>query len=548
MSHKKFGLGCITVLGAAIALGVGGRYLSRQVLGKELTPLDAARVIPDEALFTTFVETDSEKWSEVKGMVNQQSQNILETQIEKFETELSTELTDFDYQKDIQPWLDGAMFAFVGEDIVDSNADADVLVILGVKNKLKANNFAKKLQAKSQAKLQESKYKRIKITESTTKNNELAISALIGNRLLLAEERDTIKRAIDAYKEDSSLASDSQTKKVFEQKLDKGTSLAQIYFPNYPQLISQGMNIDPDVPNLYSELMSVYTSIESTTMTLGVESQGLHVQSVTKLNSDEFSKYITPNKSKLLKRFPDRTVAVVSGSGISQFWSQLLVFLKQNRDTGRYLNLAKLGVRQATNLDLESDIFNWMDGEFAFGIVTTSKSLHPQFDLNYSAGLILETSQPELAQKTLIALENSLQRNFAIAPTQNKIDKKAVTQWQAPGVEVALNYGWLDKNNLLFAWDDFTFESISQSSKQSLAKSESFEAITKKIPDRNLGYFYLDVAQVMNTVNQLPIPQSNPETEEMLAFLNSLDAIASYATMPDKRTAQQDVFVMFKDN
>ena len=547
MSSKKFGLGCITVLGAAIALGVGGRYLSRQILGKELIPLDAAEVIPDEALFATFVETDSEKWSEVKGLFNQQSQKIIETEIEELETELSTELAGFDYQQDIQPWLDGAMFAFLGEDFdADTDADADVLIVLGIKNKLKADSFAKKLQEQSQAKLQQSKYKGIRITESTTKDNELTVSALIGNRLLLAEERDTIERAIDAYKEDTSLASDSQTKKVFEQKLDRGTTLAQVYFPDYGELIAGAMNIDPDVPNVYSELMSVYDSVESTTMSLGVESQGLRWRSTTKLNSDEFSEYITPSNSKLIERFPENTVAVVSGSGISQFWSQWLVFLKQNRDTGRYFDLAKLSVRQATNLDLESDIFNWMDGEFAFGIVTTPKSLHPQFDLNYSAGFIFETSQPELAQKTLTALEDSLQRYLAIAPTQNKINKTAVTQLQAPGVEAALNYGWIDDNNLLFAWDDFTFESISQSRKQSLAKSESFKAITKKIPDRNLGYFYLNVAQIMNTVERLPIPRSNPETEEMLTFLNSIDAIASYATMPDKRTARQDIFVMFK--
>ena len=545
MSSKKSGFGCLSMLGVAIALSVGGHYLSRQVLGKELTPIDAARVIPDEALFATFVETDSQKWTEVKELVNQPSQKIIETQVEKFEAELATELTNFDYQKDIQPWLDGAMFAFVGEDIVDS--DADVLIVLGIKNKLKANNFVKKLQEKSQVESTESKYKGIKITESITQDNDVTISALIGSRLLLAESKDTIERAIDAYKENTSLASDEQTKKLFEQKIDTGTTLAQIYFPNYGELISEGLKLDPNVPNLYSELMSVYASVESSTVALGVESEGLRVRSVTKLNSDELSKYVTPSKSKLLKRFPDRTVAVVNGSGIGQFWSQLLVYLKQNRDTSRYLNLAKLGVRQSTNLDLESDIFNWMDGEFAFGIITTPKSLHPQLNLGYSAGLILETSQPEKARKTLSQLETSLQKHLEIVPTQNKINKKAVTQWKAPGVDGALNYGWLDKNNLLFAWDNFTFESISKSGKESLVKNDSFKAITKKVPDRNLGYFYLDVTQVMNTINKLPVDRTNSEAEAMLALLNSLDAIASNVSMPDKRTARQDIFVMFKN-
>ena len=544
MTSRKFNLGCISVLGVAIALGFGGRYLSRQVLGKELTPIDAAQVIPNQALFAAFVETDSQKWSEVKGLVNARSQKIIETQIDRLQASIAAESADFDYQQDIQPWLDGAMFALVPEDV--NQYDSDVLIVLGIKNKLKANNFVKKFQKKSQAELQESKYKGIKIVESTTKNNNLTVSALIGNRLLLAEEKEIIEGAIDAHKEDAAWADDAQTKAVFEQKLDVGTNLAQAYFPKYGEFINQGMEVDPDLPSLYSDLMSIYASVESATTALGVESQGLRWRSTTNLNSDEFSKYVTHSKSSILKRFPDRTVALVSGSGISQFWSQSLVFLKQNRDTSRYLNLASLGIRETTDLELESDIFNWMDGEFALGIVNTPQPLHPQLDINYSAGLVFETSQPEKAQQTLAKLENSLQQNLAIAPTQNKINQKTVSQLRAPGTDGALNYGWLDENHLLFAWDDFAFESIG-GSKQPLAKSKGFKAMTKKVPDRGFGYFYLDVAQVMTTVNQLPIVQSDPDAETILPFFNSVKAIGSNVTMPDKRTAQQDVFVMFKN-
>ncbi|MDJ0588594.1 MAG: DUF3352 domain-containing protein [Pleurocapsa sp. MO_226.B13] len=544
MSSKKSGFGCLPMLGIAVTLFFGGRYLSRQVLGKELTPLDAAKVIPDRALFATFVETDSQKWSQVKALGNDRSQEILESQIEKIEAELASELPNFNYQKDIQPWLDGAMFALVTEDTT-RYYNGDVLVVLGIKNKLKANSFVQKLQQESQAELTESKYKGIKITETNSEGNDVTVSALIGSRLLLAEERETIEQAIDAYKENSSLASDAQTKKVFEQPLNKGTNLAQIYFPNYGELISSAISSLGN-SNLSSELLSMHTSVESVVMGVGVESQGVRLQSLTNFGDDELSQYVVPSKSKLLKRFPDRTVASIEGSGIAQFWEQFLVYLKQNRDTSRYLNLASLALRESTDLNLESDIFNWMDGEFVFGVITTPTSLHPELELNFSTGLIIETSQPEKAKKTLTKLENSLQRNLAIAPTQNKINKKAVTQWRAPGVDGALNYGWLDKNNLLFTWDDFTFDSISKSRKKSLVKNKTYKAITKKVPNKNLGYVYLDVSQIMATVNQLPIPQSDSDAEAAMAFLNSLDAIASNITMPDKYTVQQDVFVMFK--
>ena len=546
MGSKKSGLGCIPIIGIAIALGLGGRYLSRQVLGKELTPIDAAEVIPNDAIFATFVETDVKKWSQVKALGNSQSQKILETQIEKLQAEISSEAGDFDYERDIQPWLDGAMIAFISEDFAYPSADP--LVVLGIKNKLKANDFVKQFQTLSEATLKESKYKGIKITESISQNNDLTISALIGNRLLLAEEKEVIEQAINAYKDDTSLADDPQNKKVFEQELDAGTTLGQVYFPNYGESVAKAIASKSNSPNLNSELLSIYTSIESSVIALGVEPQGLRLQSITKFTGSEFGSSFTPNKSNLLKRFPDRTIASINGKDISQLWEQVLVFLKQNRDTSRYLNIANLSVRQTTKLNLESDIFNWMDGEFALGIISTPKSLHPDLKINFSAGLILETSQPEKAKETLAKLEDSAKQHLKIFPRQNKISKKAVTRWRTPGVDGGLNYGWLDKNNLLFTWDDFAFESISQSRKKSLAKSKSFKAMSKKLSDDNSGYLYIDVAQMMTVVNQMPIPKSNPDAEKMIALLNSLEAISSTVTMPDKYTAQQDLYILFKEN
>lgn len=542
MSRKKSGLGCLPLMGIAIALLVGGRYLSRQVIGKELTPSDAAEVISDKAMFAAFVETDLEQWSKITELGNSKSQQLIAGQIEKFKTEIDLESADFSYQKDIQPWLDGAMFASIPGD--GGISDPEMLVVLGVKNKLKAYKFLKKIEAETE--LVESKYKGVKITEAKG-GKEDTISALIGNRLLLAEERDIIEQAIDTYKdkEDKSLADNQQ---ILKQKIDTGDSLTKVYIPNYGKLIADAIAQDPQIPAASAELLSVLNSVDSIVMGFGVEKQGLRFQSVTQFNSDELTAHFKANPSKILKRLPDNAIAVVNGNGINVFWEQFVAQIKQHRDTSRYFNLAKLGTRQTANLDLETDIFNWMDGEFAIALTDSPKSSNPQFNLGLSGGIILETSQPNKAKETIGKLENSLQKNLAVVPQQKKINQQTTTQWRVNGTSGGINYGWLDKNHLLFAWDDSTFESFSESGKKPLAKNKSFQAMTKQLPKKNAGYLYIDVAQIMQATENFPLAKSASEAEIAMALLNSIEAVGSTVTMPDSSTSQQDLFIMFKDN
>ena len=540
MSLKKSGFGCISLLGIAAVLFVGGRYISRQFLGRQLTPVSAGEVIPERAVLAGFVTTDSQPWSQIEKLGNARTQEILNTQLKDLETELFKDFEEFDYQQDIQPWLDGAMFALVPEKTTVS--EPDLLMVLGIKNKLKARKFFKEIQQDSQVELQRSKYKGIEITESASADNTI-VFALLGSRLLLSEDRSLIEQAIDSYKEKLSLASNFPN--LLQEKLDTGNGLARIYIPSYNELISQasasGNNFN--LPWQLSRLQPM----ESIAVGFGVEDAGLRLQSVIKFDPDRAEASFFPSKGKILNRFPDNTVALISGSGIDEFWTQVITLLKQDPELSKYFNFAQSSFRQSTNIDLEAELFNWMDGEFALGIVTTPESLIPELDVGLNAGIVLETSQPDAAKSTLTKLESSLQQYLAIAPSQNKINDKAVTQWQAYGVPGVLNYGWIDKNNLLFAGDKSTFESVSKSNKSPLAKSKKFQAMTQKLPGKNSGYLYVDMAQVMEIFKQLNTPESDPETESAIALFDSIQSVGSSVTMPSKNTTQQDLFILFKN-
>lgn len=222
--------------------------------------------------------------------------------------------------------------------------------------------------------------------------------------------------------------------------------------------------------------------------------------------------------------------------------------MKQDQVISKNLNLAKLSLQQMADLNLEEDIFNWMDGEFALGIVTNPKSLTPELDIDLSGGIILETSQPDKAKQTLAKLETTLEKHLSLTVNNNKINNKTVTQLRANGELDSLNYGWLDNNKLLLAWGDSAFESISESKQSSLVNNQNFKAMAQKTSGNNSGSVYIDVPQIMAIVNQFPVTESDPEAQNAIAILNSIQSVGSTVTMPDKRTNQQDLFILFKDN
>jgi hypothetical protein len=123
MTSKKYGCGCLPILGLGIALTFAGLYFFN---GKELTPLEG---------------------------------------------------------EDIKPWLGGAMFAM----LPDQDKD-DLLVIFGVKNKLKAYNFLQKLEKQEKQPIEKIDYQGITIFENTNLQKDFSYAALIDNKIILARE------------------------------------------------------------------------------------------------------------------------------------------------------------------------------------------------------------------------------------------------------------------------------------------------------------------------------------------------------------------------
>lgn len=444
------------------------------------------------------------------------------------------------YQQDVKPWLGGVMIAILPEQL-STKKDENLLVVVGIKNKLKARKFVKKLEKENQGDWQERKYKGITITEATNQSNEIVSSALLGNKLAISNNQRIIEKAIDTYKGESSLASEPSAKEVLSQKLTIANPVAQVYFTNFDYIIEQVSQ-----ENISAAALAELQQLESVVIGVGIKKEGIHIQSTTSLKAETENSNLPSTDSKILTKLPKNTIAAINGQNINQIWSTTAKQIETDRDLRRVLDMGRLSFNYGTGLDLDKDFFSWMDGEFALGFMTTKKEIIPELGIGLESAFIIETSNPQKAKDTLKQVEKSLQSNLGINSQQKKIaNKQTITEWRIPQNGFSLAHGWVDKNYLVLSIGDSIFESMHNSAKNSFDRSEKFTTITKKLPNNNLGYFYIDMNQAMSIVNKLP-NRNNNISPEATTILNSLSGIGATATMPDKSTNQLDVLVLFK--
>jgi hypothetical protein len=510
MSVRKSGRNYLPIVGVGIAIAAGGYYLcDRFLFGRELTPLTAAEIIPKEAVAIGYISTEAKDWSQLQQIGIPHS--LLKTNLDRAKDELFSN-TNITYEGDIQPWLGGAAIAI----LPTSQSKNNTLLIFGIKNKLQAYNFLKKLEKEPDRVFKQTEYKGITITESSSSSEQIACTALLDSRLIAASDRAAVEEAIDVYKGESSLASNDEAKQLLTKPLNLKHSLAQIYFIDYGKLLQNLATMGATTPVNNLQL----NSIKSLAIGVGTEEKSLHFQAMTKFDPQTFPLDLSPSKGQIISQFPDNTLAFSNGHKIDRFWSSIATQLEKMPETSTSLNQTRSQLKLTTGIDLDKDIFGWMDGEFALGILPTQSAIIPELGMGLGGAFAIETSNSTTAKATLAKLENLMQKGSGIVFNQKNIDGKTMMQWRDPSSNVALSYGWLKDNRLVLTIGDAVAESIANSKTNSLDRNSKFGAIVKQLPSANLGYFYFDLEPFVSAFNRLP--DFEPRMTRSHAILASL--------------------------
>jgi hypothetical protein len=543
LPKKKVNWALVGIAGAVVVIG-GGAYIAwKQFGGKELTTEQAAEIIPQDTLMAVYISTDSQDWSKLDKFGTPKAREIITKGLESLKKQ-ALEPEKLNFEQDIQSWMGNIVFAYPAgtQTAVDNE---NFLVICGIKNKIKALEFANKLKSQSKSEVKESEFKGEKIFESKSNSGSTVnYYSILGDNIVFTTERKQLEKAIETFKGAPSIADKSEVKELFAKGTDIVNPIAQLWITDYAKFAKQIAANTPDGSELPPEALAQADKIKAMEVSVGIVDTGFHFQSAVKIDPSLVPTSYQQSKNKLISQFSANTILAVNGQGISDNWQYLLEQFKNNAQFQESLAQARNSFQQSMQMDLDKDVIGWMNGEFAFAIVEAKQGAAASYGMGGS--MILETSDRAKAENTLKKIDDLIgaQSGGFIAKQDKDVGGKKVTEWAiAQQNSALLAYSWIDNNSLAVSMGTPIDEAIGLG-KGALKDSENFKTIVSSLPSNNYGYFYVDIDKFMGVASRLGFTATIPE--DVSAFIASTSSFGGTATLPDKTTSKMDMYLNLK--
>ncbi len=539
-SKSKF---LIPAVGTAVVVAAGiaaYMYFKSGPTGDVSGALASAKIVPNEAIMATYISTDPKIWAKLQQFGTPEAQKVVARGLQNFNQEVLND-SNISYEKDLEPWVSGVMIAMMPQTAAKSVQNAqppaqelnNILMVVGIKDKISALNFANKLKSQKGVTSKEIDYKGEKITETTGKSTPTYSAVLNNTYLVLAPQKLAVEHAIDTYKGEPSFASKEGANNILTKGVDLENTLAQIYVPNYTDMIQKATQLPPQTRAQLKQVKSMVAGV-------GLDNVGVRMKA--QANLDPLVKFPYQNTdSRVVSQLPADTFAMVSGQGISTWWSAL-VESKDYPDLNQALQQMRAQTK-SVNIDLDKEVFGWMNGEFAVAAIpSTPAVLAP---VGFGAAFVFHTSDRQTAESTFTKLD-TLAKSQQVNIAQRNISGKDVTEWQIPLQGALLTHGWLDQDTVFVALGGPVADALTAPKNQSLDSSENFKVVAGSLPKPNGGYFYLDMDKTMSLVNRFYSTPHQPISPEASTILNSIRGLGVTATSPDKSTSRMEMLLALK--
>ncbi|WP_414544469.1 DUF3352 domain-containing protein [Nostoc sp. CCY0012] len=543
----------IPAIGATVLVvgGVAAYMYFKGPSGDSSGALGSAKLVPSTALMATYITTDPQAWAKLDQFGTPELQKLLAKGLEDFKQDFSA--ANISYEQDIQPWVGGVMLAVLPANptkLAQSSQpnsspqrqpEPNILMVVGIKDKLNALSFANKLKSQKGVKVQESNYKGETITETTGNSRPTYSAVLNNNHLVVAPERQAVENAIDTFKGQPSFANQEGANAILTANADVQNILAQVYIPDYAGMVQKLVAANPQSSQLPPQSLAQLKQIKSVVALVGVDDQGLRMKAIANLDPqlNKFEYQTTP--ANIVKQLPSDTFALITGNGISRSWTTIIEESKDYPEFNQIVQQVR-GQLKFVNIDLDKDVFGWMDQEFAFGAMPSNQGISAS--LGFGGALVFQTSDRQTAAATLSKLDN-LAKTQQLSISKRNIGGKDVTEWQIPRQGALLSHGWLDQNTVFLALGGSVAEAIASTNTAKLDSSDNFKAVTGSLQTPNAGYFYIDVDKTASLVNRF-VAQRQPLPSQANTVLSSIRGLGVTVTSPNKSTSQLEMLLALK--
>jgi hypothetical protein len=396
------------------------------------------------------------------------------------------------FDRDVKPWMSGMMVAL----LPSSSEELDLLMVVGIKNPLRAWMFQRKFNQQPNLQRIKREYRGVTLTEYIESGGKQYHVVVLNHHVVVGANVEPIKRAIDTRLGEPALAEKTGIVQTFldSAALDNPLGAALIFDP---QTLIEQLLSSPDAQTTGAvEILSQFQPLQSAVIGVGVEPNGLRVKVVSQFDPETDILGQNSQLTPLRSRFPSETVAFIQGQGIDQIWSQLLKLASDNENVAQWVNQIRRG-SQSINLDADQDVLGWMDGDFALGAIASDEGILAPFGLG--GVLLLETSDRPAAEKMLDQLDATIANsNPPVNIEQRQMADIKVTEWSDPQQGTLFGHGWLTDELLFIAFGEPVVEVMTKLPPSPLPENPQFQMITKSLPSPNISYIYLNIEQLIS--------------------------------------------------
>ncbi|MEH2376316.1 DUF3352 domain-containing protein [Nostoc sp.] len=520
--------------------------------------LVGANMIPGDALFAVSLTTDPQQWQQLRQFGTRETQTELDKNLVELRDRFLTN-NGYDFQKDIAPWVgNDVTIAFLAPDTatkpapkpVTTNGDAggdqqSMVMVLPVKNPEIAKSILAQPKTLKQGKWIDRTYQGIAIKQNQGQAGENFSAALLDGRfLVITDSLKATERAIDAYKNKTSLATTGGFAENF-QKIGNYQPFAQFYV-NVPTAAKIAA-ASPNRP-LPAQVLAQLQNNQGLAGTMTLEPEGIRFKGVSWLNPNSQRVLAVENKAgEMQNRLPAETLMMLSGGNLQRLWGDYVLTSQGNPLSPIAPEQIRGSIKSFTNLDLDKDLLSWMKGEFSLSVIpTTPKQGSPD---DFRAGLVFMVqasdtkggqSLRQSAETSLKQLDDVMRNQYQFQVQPAKVAGQPVVNWVSPYGTLTATHGWLDGDVAFLVVGAPISDKIVPKPNNTLASTLPFQQTVPTEPNPTNGQFFLDVER---TVKNLPQTILTPNQQTLL---DATRLIGMTSAVSDNRSNIYDIFIGLK--
>ena len=426
--------------------------------------------------------------------------------------------TGLDYSRDIQPWIGDEITLAVID--IDSDGDSNngkqsgFLLAVSSKNVDRSQQFLDsywRKQSRADKTVQSEIYKAVQInykqvpiankkTSPISPFNSLSLpkttlppsfaTAAIGSSsdsgtnpsfVLFANSPTVIRDAINnVAAANLNLNNSPNYQKAFQQLTQGRIALA---FVNLPQSQTEQ---NPQI------------SLNSLAVAVGVNRRGLLAETALVTSRENTASPTLSEPVKALQYIPSASPFAVASTDLRNFWADLSSAVSTNAEVSKLVDRTFADIQQVWGVNLQQDIFNWVQGEYALGLLPNSSN---SADWIFAAEKSADSQKAidkldEIARSKEYSIGSFTLRNQKITAwtqlttSQNlgkKNNRKSAIETEAKGVRATVG-----KYEIFTTSVEAMDAALEAAETGSLVANQDFQTSIEPLPPSNDGYFYLD--------------------------------------------------------